>query len=134
MDDLAAFLLPIWVTVLTGYAVICGLNASEPDAPWWLRWPLPIWNAIAHSWRRPAPAPARPDYAKIAMLEHEIFGIEPEPGTSAAAAINLQRAFAPLLRRDPAVCLTKNCAGETTEIRLWSGALARRIHRCEKPE
>jgi hypothetical protein len=126
-------LLTLAICLMVGYGCLCGLLADDEAVPRWLRWPLPIWNAIAKSWRRPAPVAARPDYAKIAMLEYELFGIQPEPGTSAAAAVNLQGAFAPLLRHDPAVCLMKNCAGETTEIRLWSGALARRIHRCERP-
>ncbi|HEX5567689.1 MAG TPA: hypothetical protein VFY14_12320 [Streptomyces sp.] len=36
------------------------------------------------------PAP-RPDRVKIALLEYELFGIEPEPGTAAAAVISLQQ-------------------------------------------
>lgn len=36
-------------------------------------------------------AAARPDPTKIALLEHELLGIDPEPGTSAAARIGAQR-------------------------------------------
>ncbi|MYR55541.1 hypothetical protein GTY54_04525 [Streptomyces sp. SID625] len=61
-----------------------------------LRWPLSVWNRIAHDWRGPTRAARRPDYARIALLEHELLGVEPTPGTAAAAAVNLQRAFAPL--------------------------------------
>jgi len=59
------------------------------------------------------------DYDRIARLERElgIGDVEPER----------------LVRRTPSVCLLKDCAGETTEIRTWSGTLARRIHRCERP-
>lgn len=42
--------------------------------------------------RRPVPVPAeRPDYTAIALLEHEIYGITPEPGTAAAAVLGLRR-------------------------------------------
>lgn len=63
---------------------------SEPLRP---RWLFSAWNRIAHDLRRPARTGERPDYVKIAILEHEIFGIEPEPGTTAATVINLQRAL-----------------------------------------
>lgn len=46
-----------------------------------MRWPLR---------RRPAGRPlvvGRPDYVRIAVLEHELFGIAPVPGTVAAAAV-----------------------------------------------
>lgn len=119
MGEVGAFLLPIWVAALTGYAVICGVVGADSGAPWWLRWPIPIWNAIAHDWRRPPPIPQRPDYAKIARLECELGIVESEPGKP----IRLVRT----------VCLTKGCAGEMTEIRTWSGVLMRRIHECETP-
>ncbi|MEU1800886.1 hypothetical protein [Streptomyces sp. NPDC019937] len=38
--------------------------------------------------RRPRP---RADHVRIAELEHELFGIEPEPGTAAAFIIGLRR-------------------------------------------
>lgn len=72
MDEVGAFLLPIWVAALTVYAIVCGVVGAEPGAPWWLRWPIPVWNAIAHDWRRPTAARQRPDYAKIARLEREL--------------------------------------------------------------
>lgn len=80
MGEVGAFLLPIWIAALTMYAVICGVAGAEPGASWWLRWPHPVWNAIAHDWRRPRPDSQRPDYAKIARLEREL-GIG-EGGTS----------------------------------------------------
>ena len=119
MDGLGSFLLPIWVAALTGYAILCGTVGAEPGAPWWLRWPMPIWNAIAHDWRRPPSAPQRPDYAKIDRLERELGIVEPEP----ERPIRLART----------VCLTKGCTGETAEVRTWSGMLAMRIHECERP-
>ncbi|EYT83993.1 hypothetical protein CF54_04075 [Streptomyces sp. Tu 6176] len=60
-----------------------------------LRWPLTAWNWIAHH-RRPTRAAHRPDHTRIALLEHELFGIAPEPGTTAAAVIGLQLALRPL--------------------------------------
>lgn len=43
--------------------------------------------------RRPAPAPARPraNPTRIAVLEHDLLGIPPQPGTAAALAIALRR-------------------------------------------
>jgi hypothetical protein len=48
-------------------------------------WP---WNRE----RRTSARAARPDRLKIAVLEYELFGIEPKPGTAAAAAIRLSEA------------------------------------------
>lgn len=39
----------------------------------------------------------RPDYTAIAVLEYDIFGIEPKPGTAAAAMIGM-RSLAAVLR------------------------------------
>jgi hypothetical protein len=72
MRELGAFLLPLWIAALTMYAVACGVAGAEPGAPWWLRWPHPVWNAIAHDWRRRPAVPQRPDYTKIARLEREL--------------------------------------------------------------
>ncbi|RSS11432.1 hypothetical protein [Streptomyces sp. WAC08401] len=101
------------------YGFVCALTVEllGDEAPAWLRWPRPVWQAIAHGWRTPAPAPAHPDYAKIARLERELGLIDVEPERPIRAA--------------KTVCLTKNCMGETHEIRTWSGMLARRIHECE---
>ena len=62
------------------YGAICGVYGVEPNAPLLLRWPLPIWNRLAHDWRRPRP---RPDYAKIARLERELGIARPNEGPSA---------------------------------------------------
>lgn len=44
--------------------------------------------------RRQAPAPVRPraNPTRIAVLEHDLLGIPPEPGTAAALTIALRRA------------------------------------------
>jgi hypothetical protein len=62
-------MLPVFLSALVGYSAACGIWGVEPGAPRWLSWPLPIWNRIAHDWRRPRP---RPDYARIALLEREL--------------------------------------------------------------
>lgn len=43
--------------------------------------------------RRPdeAPATPRPDYTAIAVLEHDLFGIKPTPGTAAALVVAMRR-------------------------------------------
>lgn len=48
---------------------------------------------LSRRWRRtPAPtAPPRPDLIRTALLEHELLGIEPEPGTPAAHAVALAK-------------------------------------------
>jgi hypothetical protein len=49
--------------------------------------------------RRPAPAPPRANPARIAALEHELFGTQPEPGTWAAVTLALRRAGTCLTHR-----------------------------------
>lgn len=44
-------------------------------------------------WRKPPPR--RADRLAIAVLEYELFGIEPKPGTAAELAIGLRRFFGP---------------------------------------
>ncbi|WP_326729001.1 hypothetical protein [Streptomyces phaeochromogenes] len=104
----------ILIGLLTLYAVLCGTLGPLPGAPLWLRWPLPIWNRIAHDWRTPAAVPARPDYAKIALLERELGLVEEQP-----------------VRRQASICLTKDCMGDTQELRTWSGQLLARVHHCD---
>ncbi|PJN00780.1 hypothetical protein CG740_23015 [Streptomyces sp. CB01201] len=82
----------ILIALTVVYAIACGTLGAEPGAPLWLSWPLPIWSRIAHDWRRPRAVAVRPDYTRIAMLEHELFGIEPKPGTAAAALVNAKHA------------------------------------------
>lgn len=41
--------------------------------------------------RRPAPARPRANLTTIAVLEHDLLGIPPEPGTTVAPAIALRR-------------------------------------------
>ena len=62
-------------------------------------------------------SPGGLDYDPIARLERGLGIVVPEPERS----IRLART----------VCLTKNCGGETVEVRTWSGMLAVRIHGCE---
>ncbi|MDQ0809779.1 hypothetical protein QFZ63_001493 [Streptomyces sp. B3I7] len=113
------FLAVYFICALTVYGVACGVAGSDSSAPLWLRWPQPIWDFIAHDWRRPPPAPKRPDYAMIDQLERELGLVGQEPERS--------------LRQARTVCLTKDCRGETTELRSWSGMLMQRIHDCERP-
>lgn len=47
-------------------------------------------------WPWKKPPQRRADPLRIAVLEHELLGIEPKPGTAAAFAVNLRRTF----RRD----------------------------------
>lgn len=61
-------------------------------------------------------SPGGPDYEQIARLERQLGLVEPEPERP--------------IRQGPKVCLTKNCAGDTREIRTWSGLLAVYIHEC----
>ncbi|WP_210637242.1 hypothetical protein [Streptomyces sp. GESEQ-13] len=65
------------------------------------------------------PAAPCPDYDRIARLESELGLVEPEPEKP--------------IRVDRTACLTKDCQGETVEVRTWSGLLAMRIHDCERP-
>jgi hypothetical protein len=52
--------------------------------------------------RRVQPAPARrPNPTSIAILEHDLFGIAPRPGSAAAVVIAL-RAVGTCLQHDPA--------------------------------
>lgn len=87
---------------------------QQPNAPWFCRWPYAIWDLIAHAWRRPTPPPPRPDYARIERLERELGLVEEQP-----------------IRSNLTVCLTKNCQGDTEEIRTWSGQLIRHLHHCQ---
>ncbi|NED75432.1 hypothetical protein G3I51_24520 [Streptomyces sp. SID9944] len=64
--------LTLLISVGILYAAACGALGTERDAPLWLSWPLPLWNWIAHDWRRPTSVAQRPDYAKIARLEREL--------------------------------------------------------------
>ncbi|MGW5408998.1 hypothetical protein [Streptomyces spiralis] len=43
-------------------------------------------------WRRRQEPPTRPrpDYVAIAVLEYDLFGIQPRPGTTAAAVIGMR--------------------------------------------
>ncbi|MEU8555933.1 hypothetical protein AB0C80_18355 [Streptomyces anthocyanicus] len=73
-----------------------------------------LWALLIPSRRRPAPTPPRPDYARIHRLERELGLIEER-----------------LIRPHLTVCLTKNCDGDTEEIRTWSGLLIHRVHYCQ---
>jgi hypothetical protein len=76
---------PIWVAILLG-AVGGATLALGPG-----------WLSISRTPPKPqAPANANPD--RIAVLEHELLGIQPEPGTPAARAVALAKPV------DPAQC------------------------------
>ncbi|MGW2213214.1 hypothetical protein [Streptomyces sp. NPDC001781] len=49
--------------------------------------------------KRRAPVAVVPDRTRIALLEYELYGIEPAPGSTAAAVIGL-RQFGAALRGD----------------------------------
>lgn len=121
------------IGLLVLYAAACGTFGSTPGAPLWLRWPLPVWNLIAHDWRRPGPAPLRPDYARIAVLERELGIVDHPVSELSPFEQGMRVAMAERPMRHGNLCLTKNCAGDTTEIRTWSGVLVTRIHECEAP-
>lgn len=83
---------PTIISLAVSYATLCGLYGTERNAPRWLNWPLPIWNRIAHDWRRPKPAPISPNYTATAVLEHDLLGVQPQPGTAAALAVGVRSA------------------------------------------
>lgn len=51
--------------------------------------------------RRTAAPQPRADRTMIAILEYELFGIDPEPNTAAALTIELRRAFGGGAQRTP---------------------------------
>ncbi|MFF3928593.1 hypothetical protein [Streptomyces hirsutus] len=104
-------------SVLSVSLIYSGITAAfgdRPNAPLLIRWPHLVWVWLAHSWRRPTAPPRRPDYARIDQLERELGLTEERP-----------------IRPHRTVCLTKDCGGDTEEIRTWSGQLVYRIHHCE---
>ncbi|MEB8342114.1 hypothetical protein [Streptomyces endophyticus] len=53
---------------------------------------MPPWyRKHRHPGRPDTQHPERPDLSRIAILEHDLLGIEPEPGTPAAYAAALAR-------------------------------------------
>ncbi|MFF7191920.1 hypothetical protein ACFZAR_43875 [Streptomyces sp. NPDC008222] len=48
--------------------------------------------------------PARPNPVRIAVLEHDLFGVRPEPGTAAALAVGI-RAVGQCWQHKPAATL-----------------------------
>lgn len=40
--------------------------------------------------RQAEPVAPRPNYVAIAVLEHDLFGIQPQPGTAAALVVGLR--------------------------------------------
>lgn len=50
---------------------------------------------------RPAPPAPRPDHTRIAVLEYDLFGVQPKPGTVAAAVIGLRQLSVALRADDP---------------------------------
>lgn len=48
-------------------------------------------NPLRHRPRPPSAPPPRANPTRIAILEHDLLGIPPQPGTAAAAVIALRR-------------------------------------------
>lgn len=46
-----------------------------------------LWGRREHEQPEPTEPAPRPSYTKIAVLEHQLLGISPEPGTSEAMAV-----------------------------------------------
>lgn len=46
--------------------------------------------------KRSVPVAVVPDRVQIAILEYELYGVEPQPGTTAAAVIGVRRLGAAL--------------------------------------
>ncbi|WP_329143389.1 hypothetical protein OIU91_05800 [Streptomyces sp. NBC_01456] len=68
MSELA---IAVWVIagLYVGACVVLGGGQHLPIA---FRLPYLAWDVIAHSWRRPRPVQARPNYAQIERLEREL--------------------------------------------------------------
>ena len=49
----------------------------------------------------PQPPSPRPNYTAIAVLEHDLLGIPPKPGTAAAVSIALRQAVANCTAHQP---------------------------------
>lgn len=60
-------------------------------------------------WKRRQRAP-RPNYTAIAVLEYDLFGVQPEPGTAAAAIIGM-RSFQRLARTAAGTAASPACVG-----------------------
>lgn len=68
--------------------------APSLGVPPWLGLPFAAAFGVGGAERDLGPRkqpPPRPDYTKIAVLEYELLGIEPKPGTVAAFAVGMQR-------------------------------------------
>lgn len=59
-------------------------------------------------WRRrqETAASPRPNYTAIAVMEHDLFGIQPEPGTAAAAIIGMRR-LSGIVSPEPDECVRR---------------------------
>ncbi|MEU8642208.1 hypothetical protein AB0C91_09855 [Streptomyces sp. NPDC048674] len=107
---------PLIISAEVLYGAACVAFGMRPGAPLWLSWPLRSWNMLMG---HPQPVQPRPDYARIARLERELGMGEQEPELP--------------IRHGRTICLTKDCGGDTVELRTWQGAVATRIHHCEAP-
>lgn len=61
---------------------------------------------------QPAPLP-RPNYTTIAVLEHDLLGIQPQPSTAAALVIALRQAVANCTAHQPVETTTLGSLGRT---------------------
>lgn len=66
------------------------------------------------------PISARPNSVRIAVLEHDLLGVHPRPGTAAALAVGL---------RGAGTCLTHQPVADTETVELVSSGVCARCGR-----
>lgn len=70
---------------------------------------------------RPQSSVPRPDYIAIAVLEYDMFGIQPEPGTTAAAIIGMRAFGAGLVSRPSPFLLDPGERLHPPRPTIWKG-------------
>ncbi|MCE7081180.1 hypothetical protein [Streptomyces sp. ST2-7A] len=103
---MTADLLPLAVPLTLGLALFVGLavkflvSARRALRPVSMAWEHTRDTLLLRT--REAAVASRPhaDHLRIAVMEYELLGIEPEPGTAAAAAVGFHR-FANQLKEAP---------------------------------
>lgn len=81
----------VWGCVLIAWEAV--LLALGLHGAWLLLPTVPVTAVQFVGWRKTRPVRPRPDYGRIAVLESELLGIEPEPGTAAAAVVGFRQAL-----------------------------------------